>query len=104
MLQSQLPVVVETKIPDRAFSCILVHGGGFAVETICAKPVISGNSRKSRPLFTCQRTPSTSNGRAARQGYQWRNYFCENDCSDRKTRKIFFRGGCFVFAARCANG
>src|SRR2546421_8446723 len=81
-----LPMLVQTKIKKRGMVGHFGARRALAVacpersrgETIFAKPVISGNSRKSRPLFTCQRALSTSNGRAARQGYQGRNIFSKN--------------------------
>jgi hypothetical protein len=45
---------------------------------------------------------STSNGRAARQGYQRRNMFSRIPHSVSGSTKIFLRDDDFWFAARCA--
>src|SRR5437764_8598891 len=75
-----------------------------AVETIFyfrALPGIFGHA-PTRGLFTCQRAPSTSNGRAARQGYQWRNIFRATLDGGAESTKEFRLKGRFSLQARCA--
>jgi hypothetical protein len=45
---------------------------------------------------------STSNGRAARQGDQWRNIFSQNRTGGLESTKIIFPKSHFCFRRRCA--
>src|SRR3954452_23593285 len=73
---------------------LLGHYGAFRgvqLRRFFSKREILGDSGKSAtiasPLFTCQRTLSTNNGRAARQGDQWRNIFSTNRIRVRRSTK-----------------
>jgi hypothetical protein len=106
-VQASMSVAVETIFADRALSCIFVHGSSQlrgAVETIFSNRTFSdifGHVGASA-LQLVKEQPPTNNGRAARQGYQWRNMFFEKCVSNLKTSKQILSQPRFSLFARCA--